>query len=68
MQIGENEEKCPPMLPLPFPQKKKAHPSRRNIFERAIEKREEREDREEENQLEFETLESKEEETEREPL
>ena len=68
VQIGENEEKCPPMHPLPFPQKKKTHLSRHNISGRTTEEREEEEDKEEENQLDFEPLESEEEETEREPL
>ena len=38
MQIGENEEKCPPMLPLPFPQKKKTHPSMCNIMRELLQK------------------------------
>ena len=62
VQIRENEEKCLLMLPLPFLEKKKTRSSRHNIYERAIEKVE---DREEENQPKSEALESEEEETER---
>ena len=49
VKIIENEDKCPPMQPLHFPQKKTTCLSRHNIFERATKEREEWDDREEEN-------------------
>ena len=66
--IGEHEEKCPPMQPLHFPQKKITHPTRHNIPRRVIEAREEREGIEKENQAEAEASDNEEEEVERGPL
>ena len=31
VEISKDEEKCPPMVPLPFPKKKKSHPSKPTI-------------------------------------
>ena len=66
--IGENEERCRPMQPLCYPQKKTTCPVRRNILRRATTVREEREGRDEENQAKVKALDSEDEEVEREPL